>query len=568
LETIVGKALEKDRERRYQSAAEFAVDMRRYLGNEPILARPASAAYQLRKFAARHKVPVSLLAAFVVSVTAFAVFMSIQYSYARAAERRADEEAARAKNDAAHARAMKEFLSGVFWAARPETKGELPRTPEELLELGARRILDGGALADMPRAQAELLEHMGLALLHRGRLESATDLLEAAFAARRRYAAPEDPAFAASLANLGHVYQEMNRFAEAENYYRRAHRIFEEKHGRVDYFTATVLSNLASLVQQRDPAEAEPMFREALAVYREMYAGNHIHLARGIHNLARVLLKLGRQDEAEERFREALAMRLELHGDDHVNIAKTLNGLGETFIELRRYDEAEAKLMRANVILRGEFGANDRGIARNLRSLGRLHHARGDFGRAETVFSEALAMSREFGRSVHMDIAASLNGLGSLYAEELERPGDAIPLLEESLAIRRELLTDKHPALADGLHRLARARERLGLYVEALELFQEEAAIRKAIIWDKQVGYAKALSAVGRTLMQLDRPEEAEPNLRQALAILEFLPTTDESLAESQRCLGTCLVRLGRQDEGESLLREALAMSRRMEADH
>jgi tetratricopeptide (TPR) repeat protein len=261
-------------------------------------------------------------------------------------------------------------------------------------------------------------------------------------------------------------------------------------------------------------------------------------------------------------------MRLELHGDDHVNIAKTLNGLGETFIELRRYDEAEAKLMRANVILRGEFGANDRGIARNLRSLGRLHHARGDFGRAETVFSEALAMSREFGRSVHMDIAASLDGLGSLYAEELERPGDAIPLLEESLAIRRELLTDKHPALADGLHRLARARERLGLYVEALELFQEEAAIRKAIIWDKQVGYAKALSAVGRTLMQLDRPEEAEPNLRQALAILEFLPTTDESLAESQRCLGTCLVRLGGQDEGESLLREALAMSRRMEADH
>jgi WD40 repeat protein len=55
VEIIVAKALEKDKARRYASAGELASDLRRYLGHEPILARPPSALYQLRKFARRHK---------------------------------------------------------------------------------------------------------------------------------------------------------------------------------------------------------------------------------------------------------------------------------------------------------------------------------------------------------------------------------------------------------------------------------------------------------------------------------------------------------------------------------
>lgn len=55
VETIVAKALEKDKARRYASAAELGADIRRHLCDEPIAARPASTFYQLRKFANRNK---------------------------------------------------------------------------------------------------------------------------------------------------------------------------------------------------------------------------------------------------------------------------------------------------------------------------------------------------------------------------------------------------------------------------------------------------------------------------------------------------------------------------------
>jgi predicted Ser/Thr protein kinase len=69
LETIVNKALAKDKTQRYGSAADLSADLCRYLTNDPILARPPSASYQVRKFAARYKrLAVAVVSVFVALV--------------------------------------------------------------------------------------------------------------------------------------------------------------------------------------------------------------------------------------------------------------------------------------------------------------------------------------------------------------------------------------------------------------------------------------------------------------------------------------------------------------------
>ena len=59
LDWIVMKALEKDRNRRYETASSFAADVQRYLNDEPVQACPPSAGYRLRKFARKYRMPLS-----------------------------------------------------------------------------------------------------------------------------------------------------------------------------------------------------------------------------------------------------------------------------------------------------------------------------------------------------------------------------------------------------------------------------------------------------------------------------------------------------------------------------
>ena len=92
VETIVLKALEKERERRYQSAAELASDIRRFLKNEPILARRTTALYQLRLYARRHRVAFRAIVAAAIGLC-LATVISVWSAIEATAQRRVAEAA-------------------------------------------------------------------------------------------------------------------------------------------------------------------------------------------------------------------------------------------------------------------------------------------------------------------------------------------------------------------------------------------------------------------------------------------------------------------------------------------
>ena len=88
VETIVGKALDKEPERRYSSAAELARDLRRYLSDQPIVAHPPSSFYLLRKFARRHRGLVGGVGAGILALAVGLAF-AVRFGLDEAEQRRA-----------------------------------------------------------------------------------------------------------------------------------------------------------------------------------------------------------------------------------------------------------------------------------------------------------------------------------------------------------------------------------------------------------------------------------------------------------------------------------------------
>jgi len=136
LQWIATKALERDRERRYASPSEFAADLKRHLNNEPVVARPATAAYQLRKFIRRHR-----LAAAVAGIVGV---LAIIASSAGLIAVRKQHEAEYEKHQADYQRQQADYQAGQALQA-------LSRL---LTEAAARRLKNG----DITGAQDVILD--------------------------------------------------------------------------------------------------------------------------------------------------------------------------------------------------------------------------------------------------------------------------------------------------------------------------------------------------------------------------------------------------------------------------
>ncbi|MGI9517919.1 MAG: protein kinase domain-containing protein, partial [Pirellulaceae bacterium] len=94
LDWIVMKAMEKDRTRRYETANGLAMDIRRYLDDEPVLACPPSAGYRLRKFAHKNRswlTAAGLIAATLVAAAAISIVLAIQSTQQRDRAVRAEQ---------------------------------------------------------------------------------------------------------------------------------------------------------------------------------------------------------------------------------------------------------------------------------------------------------------------------------------------------------------------------------------------------------------------------------------------------------------------------------------------
>ena len=438
VETIVAKALEKDKLRRYGSAAEFAEDIRRFLRHEPILARRPSATYQVRKFARRHKGLVGgAVAAFVV-LLAGATVSTWQAVRAARAERIAEAEARDARAAQAKAEAVTRFLTDMLSSADPSRAQGQQVTVRAALDAAARKI-DEGAMAGQPGVEVAVRTaigdtYRGLGLLEasertlqvarglarrsgepplvqasvdtalanvifeRGRYKDAIPFARESLELRRRSLPPDDPLIATSLSDLGGILYMTRDYDEAERVLREALALTRRTVKPDDPQMSIALNNLAFVLEDKgDLAGAEAMFREALAIDRRVLGDSHPELAKKLVNMALLLENEGKCADAEPLVREAVEIRRRVLGPNHPALANALDVLASATLGLGRLQESESLLTEALRIARANFGEAHADTARLHSNLGWLYYAEGRTREAASEYRIAVSTLRQLG---------------------------------------------------------------------------------------------------------------------------------------------------------------------------
>jgi tetratricopeptide (TPR) repeat protein/tRNA A-37 threonylcarbamoyl transferase component Bud32 len=496
IETIVGKALEKQKHRRYASASDLAEDIRRFLRNEPIIARPPSAMYTVRKLAQRNRALVVSVAAGLLMLVAGAAASTWQ--------------AVRATREAAKSTAVTAFLQDMLTSAKPGSMKGRDVTVKEMLDETARE-LDEGTLAEQPEVEAHIRTTLGGTFFSLGDFEAAESQMRRVVELSIGRVGTRHRVVATHLSDLAITVRARGNYAAAESLLREALDISREVRGPADTATAAILNNLGSVVRARgDRVAADSMYQEALAIRRAAFGAYHESIAGSMNNLATLRMDEGNLAGAESLYTEALAIRRKLLGANHPETARILHNLSG-LQHLRENSVAAESLGRAALAIRKEsLGEDHPDVAYTLLLLAAICREQDKLEEAESLAREAVAIRRKALGAEHPLFLRSLRDLAAVLLRAGQNAA-ADSAATEAMSVYSRTLPRDHPDIAGCEILRARAMLNSGRFAEAESLARFAISVFDPSQASTEVLRAQAMSILGGALAAQRRFEEAEP---------------------------------------------------------
>ncbi len=461
LDWIVLKAIQRDRNRRYDTANALALDIERHLEHKPVVARPPTLAYTASRFVRRHRLGVA------VAVTAAVGLAVMIAGIAR--------ERTRAELASAKAQAISAFLGDMLRSADPWEGGAREITVVEALRAGVARV-NAGNVPD-PAVAASVKRTIGSVYLRLGRIPEADTLLRAALAERLRLTGAESEESAESFSDLGMLYLAQGKLDSAETTTELALAIRRRLFGARDTMVASSLIDLSDVTSDLGQrGRSDSLTREALEIYRAVYGERSQSAAASMGRLASIAFSGGDLARTDSIARSALTML----GD--IGQERTATGLG----------------------------------IRNDLALSRSYQ--GDHAEALALMHQVVALdSALFGPS-HPMLATHLENLGLVYDAAGFRDSNSA-VLQQVLRMRRAVLADDNPAIGRTLFNLAVAQFVRGEHAAAEPLYREALDRMRRAYGPEHIDVVWATASLGRNEYRLGRLAEAERNLRWALEV-------------------------------------------------
>jgi tetratricopeptide (TPR) repeat protein len=594
LDWIVMKALEKDRNRRYETAGALAADVQHYLLDEPVLACPPSRGYRLRKLLRKHRAAVLTAAAFIGLLLAGVAVGTWQAVRATRAEGVAEARRVQAEAAEKKARAVNEFLiQEMIGAADPEEARGRKVTVEEVLDNAAKKV--GDTFAEQPDVEASVRQAIGDAYNGLGLYSKAEPHLLRALELRQRILGDEDPDTLDVMQDVGEVKMNLGQYREGEAVFRKTLEGLRRVHGDEDPRTLDLVHEVAYAAEHlgRWP-EAEKFYRQALEGKRRVLGPERDETLRSMGKLSTVLAHEAQYDEAERLARDCLAIRLRVSGADapmtlqarsYVVYALVFRRKAAEAVDVSRenleagrriwgpkhpvtlmyaFDHAvslfyDDQLDEAERVVRQDLQdwldtprADPARVADCQKLLGLVLSSRGRWAEAETLVQQGLEADRRVKGAEHPYTYRAVLSLGVILQSSGKR-AEAGPLLRAAVDGLRAVLPANHPYLADSLYGWAE------YLLEEGDIHQAEAALREALEIQRRYpdrrDIGPTLAALGWALTRDGRARAGEPLLSEGADVCrKRFPEGHWVTADADSRLGACLTELRRFDQAEHLL--------------
>jgi serine/threonine protein kinase/tetratricopeptide (TPR) repeat protein len=474
LDWIVMKALEKDRNRRYETANGFAMDVQRYLADEPVLACSPSAAYRVRKFVRRHRGPVLAAALVALALVGGMVGTTIGLLRAQQAQKSEAEQRRIAEDERAVAQAVNDFLQDDL-LRQADSQEQADRgfdaepnlTVKEALNRAAERI--GDRFRDRRLVEAAIRQTIGRTYHGLGEYERALPHLKRAVDLRTAHLGPDHLQTVESKSQLASLYVYLDRPDEALAPFEDVVRVRRETLGPAHPDTLEGLIGVSYCYRKGRRPEAIAMLEDVLRLAKANLPPNHritlkaktnlsndyrianrlpeatalqeevlqvLRVWRGprhpqalivAYRLAMCYVDSGRYPEAIALHEETLRLMKEVHGPEHRHILTTMWGLANAYRGAGRPADAAALLKEAIRLREAKLGVNDIYLPRHRRLLAELYLELGKYNEAEPLARRCLeALENEYPNEWYTFECRALLG-GALLGRK--KYADAEPLL-------------------------------------------------------------------------------------------------------------------------------------------
>ncbi|MBL8825196.1 MAG: serine/threonine protein kinase [Planctomycetia bacterium] len=606
LDWVVMKCLEKQRDRRYETANGLARDIQRYLADEPVEARPPSARYLLKKFIERNRgtviAAILVFFALVAGIAGttwglieakkqadLAIKESRQKELARQAEaelrietlrERDEKETARQKaiRERNSANAIAEFVRDDFLALT-SIEGQIRfgdpaieplnknTTLQQLLDRAASKLDKRRDL--VPHIEADLRWMVGLNYRGIGEPAKGIPHLERSVALFKSEAGEDHEKTLMAQNSLAVCYSAAGKLDQAVKLGEIILQVEKAKLGLDHPHTLGSMSSLARYYMNAGKLDlAIPLIEHVFKVRTAKLGDDHPDTLRSATRLATAYQQAGKLEKALSLYKQTLKFRTVKLGENHAEVTESMHQMAEGYRAMGKFALAEPLFEKALQAQTNTLGADHPDTLRTMNNLALCYRETGKLEQAITLQDQALKQFKAKLGADHPDTLRCMGNLATSYkvAGKLDH---AMPLYEQTYNMMKLKLGANHPNTITSMVHLSEGFKAARKFEQALLILEQAVKLRKTKLGEGHPDTLNAMGNLGKTYCLAKQGEKAAVVLRELVALNRRLyPGNDSSLAGLLINIAQDLQECGQYRDAEPMIRESLAIRQKIEPDN